>query len=75
MNRPLALWPLLVLLVLSVAFVNVWMWDDDRLALGVPVNLLYHLVLCAVTSLVMAVVVRLAWPAGTHEDDEDSTEN
>ena len=60
------LWPLLALLALAAAFENFWMWADDRLVLGVPVNLAYHLGLCLATALVLAAVSRWGWP-----DDAD----
>ena len=46
------------------------MWDNDALILGLPINLLYHIVLCVLTTLSMLVIVRLAWPH--HLDAEDA---
>lgn len=59
-------WPLLALLALALLFENFWMWTDDRLILGVPVNLAYHLGLCVATAIVLAGVSRWGWP-----DDAD----
>ncbi len=62
MSRQTKIWPLSVLLVLLILFFNIWMWDNDTLILGLPINLLYHIGLCVLTTLCMLVIVRLAWP-------------
>lgn len=62
MSRQTKIWPLSVLLVLLILFFNIWMWDNDTLILGLPINLLYHVGLCVLTTLCMLVIVRLAWP-------------
>ena len=61
-------WPLFLLLFLAVAFQNFWMWDSATLVFGLPINLLYHVGLCAAASVGMAIVVRLAWPRDLDED-------
>ena len=53
---------LLLIPILVVLFGNVWLWDDDRLILGLPVNLLYHIGFCVLVAAVMLVVVKRAWP-------------
>ena len=40
-----------------------WLWDDPRIVLGLPVGLTYHTIYCLVTTIVMALAVRWAWPA------------
>ena len=60
-------WPLLLLLVLAAGFENFWLWSDDRLLLGIPVNLAYHVALCLVGAIALAAVVRWGWP--TDVDD------
>lgn len=62
MSRQTKIWPLSVLFVLLILFFNIWMWDNDTLILGLPINLLYHIGLCVLTTLCMLVIVRLAWP-------------
>ena len=69
MSQQTKIWPLGVLLILLILFFNFWMWDTDTLILGLPINLLYHIGLCVLTSLSMLVIVRLAWPH--HLDEED----
>lgn len=55
-------WPLLAALLAGGLFQNFWMWPDDRLVGGLPVNLAYHLGLCAAASATLAAVVRWGWP-------------
>jgi hypothetical protein len=47
---------------------NYWMWDDARIVLGLPANLLYHVVLSLVLSAVLFLLVRRAWPRYLDED-------
>lgn len=47
-----------------------WLWDDARLVLGLPVGLTYHLAYCFAASLVMALLVQLAWPTELDRDEE-----
>ncbi|MGH9318722.1 MAG: hypothetical protein ACRD21_28695 [Vicinamibacteria bacterium] len=47
---------------------NYWMWDDARLFLGLPANLLYHVALSLLLSFVMLVLVSRAWPRYLDED-------
>ncbi len=47
-----------------------WLWNDTRLVLGLPVGLLYHVVFCLVTSLVLAMLVKWAWPRFDVDADE-----
>jgi len=51
------------LLLGFLAHNDLWLWDDARLALGLPVGLLYHLVFCVVVALIFWLLVRYAWPA------------
>ena len=69
MSQKTKIWPLSILLVLLILFFNVWMWDNNALILGLPINLLYHIGLCVLTTLCMLIIVRLAWPH--HLDTED----
>lgn len=55
-------WVLLLIPALVVLFENFWLWDNDSLILGLPVNLLYHIGFCVLVAAVMLVVVKRAWP-------------
>ena len=52
-----AAWALLFLL-----HNDLWLWNDATAVLGLPVGLLYHLVFCLVAAVLMAALVRWAWP-------------
>ena len=71
MSQQTKIWPLGILLILLILFLNFWMWDNNALILGLPINLLYHIVMCILTSLSMLVIVRLAWPHHLDAEDEE----
>ena len=71
MSQQTKIWPLGILLILLILFLNFWMWDNNALILGLPINLLYHIVMCVLTSLSMLVIVRLAWPHHLDAEDEE----
>jgi hypothetical protein len=39
-----------------------WLWDDGRLVLGLPVELVYQVGFCVVTAVVLTLLVLHAWP-------------
>jgi len=51
-----------LLVLLCIARLDLWLWDDSRVVLGLPVGLTYHLVYCLAVTVVMALLVRHAWP-------------
>jgi hypothetical protein len=61
-------WILILAPALVALHLNYWMWDEARLVLGLPANLLYHVVLSLVLSVVFVVLVRRAWPRYLDED-------
>ena len=64
-----ARWILYVTLAAAYLLHNdLWLWRDPRPVLGLPVGLLYHVAYCGVVALLMALVVRYAWPAGLESD-------
>ena len=51
---------------LGAAFVlrhDLWLWNSSSTLLGLPVGLTYHVLFCLVVSLLMALLVRFAWPS------------
>ena len=51
---------------IAVAFVlrhDLWLWSSSSTLLGLPVGLTYHVLFCLVVSLLMALLVRFAWPS------------
>ncbi len=69
-----ALWPRWILyLALALLYLlhnDLWLWHDERLVLGLPVGLTYHVLYCLATAVVMALLVRYAWPQDLVADDE-----
>ena len=55
-------WVFWILSVLLLLHQNYWMWSDDSLVAGIPVNLAYHLGLCLLVTVLMVFVVKRAWP-------------
>jgi Protein of unknown function (DUF3311) len=41
-----------------------WLAAEPRLVLGLPAGLLYHALYCVAASVLMAALVRVAWPLG-----------
>ncbi len=66
---------LLTLMVLLVYLLHqdVWFWHDRTLVLGfLPIGLAYHAGFSVLAALMMAVLVRFAWPG--HLEDVESAE-
>ena len=61
-------WILPLALLLVAVHLNYWMWDDARIVLGLPANLLNHVGLSVLLSLVMLFIVRRAWPKYLSDD-------
>lgn len=57
--------------VLYVLHNDLWLWHDPRVVLGLPVGLLYHVLYCLAVTLVMALLVRFAWPASPSPSPAD----
>ena len=49
---------------------DLWLWNDARLVLGLPVGLVYHIGFCVGVALLMALVARYAWPAEKHPGED-----
>lgn len=58
-----------LLAALFVVRIDLWLWDDPRIVLGLPVGLTYHVVYCLAVALVMALLVRYAWPVSEEAED------
>lgn len=51
-------------IVVAALHQDFWFWTDKTLLLGfVPVGLAYHMGYCVMTALMMAALVKVAWPA------------
>ena len=70
--RQQAKWWLFSLLVLLYLLHNdLWLWRDSSLLLGLPIGLTYHVLFCLATAVLMALLVRWAWPSELNGDAED----
>jgi hypothetical protein len=58
------------LALLFVLHQDLWLWDDPRIVLGLPVGLTYHFVYCLVAALLLGLSVRFAWPEGVVAQDD-----
>jgi hypothetical protein len=59
------LWATLLYAALAALYLlhnDLWLWNDRRLVLGLPIGLAYHLGFCVAASAVLALLVVLAWP-------------
>lgn len=59
-----------LLVLLFVLHNDLWLWNDAGRVLGLPVGLTYHLIFCVVTSAVLWLVVRHAWPHHLETESE-----
>ncbi len=51
------------LVILYLLHNDLWSWHDGRLLLGLPVGLTYHIAYCLAAAVLMALLVRWAWPS------------
>jgi hypothetical protein len=66
---------LYALLLLAVVLHNdLWLWNDAGLVFGLPAGLTYHIGFCLAVALLLALLVRFAWPEnldGSPEANDD----
>ncbi len=55
------------LAVLYILHNDFWLAHDSQLLWGLPVGLAYHVAYCVAAALLMALLVRHAWPDGPGE--------
>ncbi len=58
------------LAVLFVLHQDLWLWNDGRVVLGLPVGLTYHVLYCLAAAAMMALLVKFAWPEHLAEDGD-----
>jgi hypothetical protein len=56
------------LIILYLLHNDLWLWYDECLIAGFPSGLLYHIVYCGVTSVLMLLMVKYAWPEHLETD-------
>ena len=59
------------LLVLFVLHNDPWVQSETGQVLGLPVGLMYHVAICVAASVILALLVRHAWPRHLDAGGED----
>ena len=71
MKIPSLRWTLYTaVIVLYVLHNDLWLWNNPRLILGMPVGLLYHVGFCVAAAVLMTLLVNYAWPAHLDIDEQ-----
>ena len=66
-------WLYAALALLFLLRYDLWLWNDTRLVLGLPIGLLYHVLFCLVAAVLLAALVKWAWPSfDVPDEDSDS---
>lgn len=50
---------------------DTWFAADSRLVSGLPIGLVYHVGFCVAATILMALLVRFAWPEGLEVEDSE----
>jgi hypothetical protein len=64
-RRPIRALLYAALAALYVLHNDLWLWNDPRLVLGLPVGLAYHVGFCVAAAAVLGALVAVAWPPQT----------
>jgi hypothetical protein len=65
----------LMVVLVYVLHQDFWNWHDRTLVLGfLPIGLAYHAAYSILAAIMMAVLVRFAWPAQLERDEEVSSQ-
>jgi hypothetical protein len=62
----------IALFILYLLHNDLWNWNDSRLIFGIPIGLLYHIIYCIVSTLMMIALVKYAWPQNLEVVEGDS---
>jgi hypothetical protein len=64
-------WTLAIYVALAALYAlhnDLWLWNDPRLLLGLPIGLVYHIGFCIAASAVLGLLVVFAWPPWNRSD-------
>jgi hypothetical protein len=67
-------WTLAIYVALVALYLlhnDLWLWNDSRLVLGLPIGLVYHVAFCFATAAVLGVLVVRVWPPWSGAPDAD----
>ena len=70
MNR--GRWQWLFFLIISIFYLlhnDYWLWSNPSLIIGLPVSLVYHIGYCLMSSLLMILLVKFAWPSQSNVEE------
>ena len=66
----------LAILIFIAMHNDLWLWDTNRLFMGLPIGLSYHILYCAAATLVLYLLIRVfpnnTRPAESENDAEGS---
>ena len=62
----------LALIALYLLHKDYWFWQNPTLVIGLPVGLAYHIAFCVVVTVLMALLVKYAWPSHLEIGEDDS---
>ena len=52
----------ILVVVLFLLHNDLWLWDNPKIVLGLPIGLLYHIGFCLAAAILMALIINHAWP-------------
>ncbi len=61
----------IALFVLFLLHNDLWLWNDECLVAGIPSGLLYHILYCVASSVLMIGLVKFAWPGHLEVESGD----
>ena len=64
----------LALLALYLLHKDLWNWQSPALLCGLPVGLVYHIAFCVAMAVLMALLVKYAWPSQLEIEEDDSVD-
>ena len=59
-----------LLLLLYLLHNDLWLWHEASLIAGLAVGLVYHIVYCFAVVVVMALLIKFAWPDDVADQSE-----
>ncbi len=60
------------LVVLFLLHNDFWFWDNSKQVLGLPIGLAYHIGFCVAATILMALVVKYAWPHYLQDEERNA---
>ena len=57
--------------VLFLLHNDIWLWDNPKRVLGLPIGLIYHIGFCVAAAILMALVINYAWPQHLQDEGTD----